>query len=156
MSEPLILVCDGIVSMKTYMPSAGEIERRWYVVDAEDRILGRLASHLAILLMGKHKPSYCNFLDTGDYLIVVNADKVKLTGKKWGCKTYYSHTGYPGGLKQTVAEELLARHPDRLIRLAVKGMLPKNRLARRMLRKLKVYAGSDHPHQAQKPEPLQV
>ena len=140
--------------MKTYLPPVNEIDRKWYVVDAEDRILGRLASRIASILMGKEKPWYTDFLDTGDFLIVVNADKVRLTGKKWESKTYYSHSGYPGGLKQIRAKDLLNKHPERLMRLAVKGMLPKNKLGRRMLKKLKVYAGSDHPHQAQKPEPL--
>jgi len=140
--------------MKTYLPPVHEIERKWYLVDAEDRILGRLASRIATILMGKDKPWYTDFLDTGDFLIVINADKVKLTGNKWEGKTYYSHSGYPGGLKQIRARELLDKHPEQLVKLAVKGMLPKNKLGRRMLKKLKVYAGNDHPHQAQKPEPL--
>ena len=140
--------------MKTYLPPVHEIERKWHLVDAEDRVLGRLASRIATVLMGKDKPCYTDFLDTGDFLIVINADKVKLTGNKWENKTYYSHSGYPGGLKQIKARELLDKHPEQLMKLAVKGMLPKNKLGRRMLKKLKVYAGSDHPHQAQKPEPL--
>ena len=140
--------------MKTYIKPVNEIERKWYLVDAEDRILGRLASRIATILMGKDKPWYCDFLDTGDFLIVVNADKVMLTGKKWENKMYYSHSGYPGGLKEIRAKDLLGKHPERLMKFAVKGMLPKNKLGRKMLKKLKVYAGSDHPHQAQKPEPL--
>ncbi|MDA2927339.1 50S ribosomal protein L13 [Acidobacteria bacterium AH-259-G07] len=140
--------------MKTYLPKVDEIERKWYVVDAEGQVLGRLASRIASILMGKRKPWYTDFLETGDFIIVVNADKVKLTGKKWEKKNYYSHSGYPGGLKQITAKELRDKHPERLVKLAVKGMLPKNKLGRRTLKKLKVYAGSEHPHRAQKPEPL--
>lgn len=140
--------------MKTYLPSVHDIERKWFLVDAEERVLGRLASRIASVLMGKEKPCYTAFLDTGDFLIVINADKVKLTGNKWENKTYYSHSGYPGGLKTIQARELLGKHPEQLMKLAVKGMLPKNKLGRKMFKKLKVYAGSDHPHQAQKPEPL--
>lgn len=140
--------------MKTYIPPVREIERKWYLVDAEGQVLGRLASRLATILMGKEKPWYTDFLDTGDFLIVVNADKVRLTGRKWENKNYYSHSGYPGGLKQIKAKDLLRKHPERLMELAVKGMLPKNKLGQRMLRKLKIYAGSEHPHQAQKPESL--
>ncbi len=140
--------------MKTYFPRASEIEKKWYVVDAENQVVGRLASRIASVLMGKDKPCYTDFLDTGDVVIVVNADKVRLTGKKWSAKIYYSHSGYPGGLKQSRAEELLSRHPERLLQLAVKGMLPKTKLGRSMFKKLKVYAGNQHPHQAQKPEVL--
>jgi len=142
--------------MKTYLPSVAEIEsgRRWYLVDAEGQVLGRLATRIATVLMGKDKPSYTAFLDTGDFLIVVNAEKVKLTGKKWESKTYYSHSGYPGGLKEMKAEKLSSGSPERLVTLAVKGMLPKNKLGQKMLKKLKVYAGDSHPHQAQQPEPL--
>ena len=125
-------------------------------MDAEERVLGRLASRIASVLMGKEKPCYTAFLDTGDFLIVINADKVKLTGNKWDKKIYYSHSGYPGGLKQISARELLDKHPEQLMKKAVKGMLPRNKLGRRMFKKLKVYAGGDHPHQAQKPEPLVV
>ena len=124
------------------------------MVDASDQVLGRLATRLATLLMGKDRPNYTEFLDTGAFVIVVNADKVRLTGKKWSQKVYYSHSRYPGGLKEITAENLLRRYPDRLVRLAVRGMLPKNKLGKRMIRKLKIYAGADHPHQAQKPEPL--
>ena len=140
--------------MKTYLPRVHEIDRKWYLVDAEERVLGRLASRIASVLMGKEKPCYTAFLDTGDFLIVINADKVKLTGNKWDKKIYYSHSGYPGGLKQISARELLDKHPEQLMKKAVKGMLPRNKLGRRMFKKLKVYAGGDHPHQAQKPEPL--
>ena len=123
-------------------------------MDASDQVLGRLATRLATLLMGKDRSNYTDFLDTGAFVIVVNADKVRLTGRKWSQKVYYSHSRYPGGLKEITAENLLRRYPDRLVRLAVRGMLPKNKLGKRMIRKLKIYAGADHPHQAQKPEPL--
>ena len=139
---------------KTILPGIDEIDRKWFVVDASDQVLGRLATRLATLLMGKDRPNYTDFLDTGAFVIVVNADKVRLTGKKWSQKVYYSHSRYPGGLKEITAENLLRRYPDRLVRLAVRGMLPKNKLGKRMIRKLKIYAGADHPHQAQKPEPL--
>lgn len=140
--------------MKTYLPPQAEIERNWYLVDADDRVLGRLASRIASVLMGKEKPLYTDFLETGDFVVVVNAERVKLTGKKWEQKNYYAHSGYPGGLKQATALEVRDRHPDRLLRMAVKGMLPKNKLGRRMLKRLKIYAGSDHPHEAQKPQSL--
>jgi len=140
--------------MSTYFPKSSEIERKWYVVDAEDQVVGRLASRIASVLMGKDKPCYTDFLDTGDFVVVVNAEKVRLTGKKWSNKVYYSHSGYPGGLKQSRAEHLLNQHPERLLQLAVKGMLPKTKLGRSMFKKLKVYAGNQHPHQAQNPEVL--
>lgn len=140
--------------MKTFLPKVDEIERKWFVVDAQGRILGRLASAVASILMGKDKPHYTAFLDTGDFVIIVNADKVKLTGKKLQEKVYYSHSGQPGSLKQITAKDLLSKHPERVVRSAVRGMLPKNRLGRKMLSKLKVYAGPEHRHQAQKPEPL--
>ena len=142
--------------MKTYLPSVNALERKWHVVDADHQILGRLASRLASILMGKEKPGYTDFLDVGDFVIVVNADKIKLTGKKWQQKIYYSHSGYPGGLKKIKAQDLLSRYPERLIENAVKGMLPKNKLGTKMLKKLKVYGGPEHPHQAQKPEPLSL
>ena len=140
--------------MSTYFPKSSEIERKWYVVDAEDQVVGRLASRIASVLMGKDKPCYTDFLDTGDFVVVVNAEKVRLTGKKWSDKVYYSHSGYPGGLKQSRAEHLLNQHPERLLQLAVKGMLPKTKLGRSMFKKLKVYAGNQHPHQAQNPKVL--
>lgn len=140
--------------MKTFLPQVGQIDRRWYLVDAEDQVLGRLATRVATMLMGKTKPVYTQFLDTGDFVVVVNADKVRLSGSKLDSKVYYSHSGYPGGLKKITARQLLARHPDRLVRNAVKGMLPKNKLGRKMLRKLKVYAGAEHPHQAQQPDEI--
>ena len=140
--------------MKTFLPQISEIERAWYVVDAEDQVLGRMATRIASFLMGKEKPIYTNFLDTGDFVVVVNIDKVRLSGKKWDDKFYYSHSGHPGGLKQISAAKLLEKHPDRVIKHAVKGMLPKNKLGRQMLKRLKVYTGPEHPHSAQKPEPL--
>ena len=139
---------------KTYVPKQNEVEGKWYVVDAENQVMGRLASRIATVLMGKEKPCYTNFLDTGDFVIVVNAHKIVLTGKKWDTKVYYSHSGYPGGLKKITARELLKKRPERLMRLAVKGMLPKNKLGRKMLRKLKVYASQTHPHEAQNPGSL--
>jgi large subunit ribosomal protein L13 len=142
--------------MKTYTVKAGEIERRWYVVDASDQVLGRLASSVATILRGKHKPTFSPHLDVGDFVIVVNAKDVRLTGKKALQKTYFSHSGYMGGDRLIPFRRMQERHPDRIIRLAVKGMLPKNALGRSMLRKLKVYAGSEHPHEAQQPEPLHV
>ena len=141
--------------MKTYAVKAGEIERRWYVVDAKDQVLGRLASSIATVLRGKHKATYSPHLDVGDYVIVVNADRVRLTGKKSTQKTYFRHSGYMGGDRHIPFRRMRDRHPDRIIKLAVKGMLPKNALGRAMLRKLKVYAGPDHPHGAQLPEPLE-
>ncbi|HEY8363196.1 MAG TPA: 50S ribosomal protein L13 [Tissierellaceae bacterium] len=138
--------------MKSYMAKANEVDRKWYVIDAEGKVLGRLASEVAKILRGKHKPTYTPYVDTGDYVIVINADKVKLTGKKLEKKEYIYHTGYPGGLKRIPYEELLKRKPEKVIELAVKGMLPKNRLGRKMFKKLKVYAGPEHKHQAQKPE----
>ncbi len=140
--------------MKTFLPQVDQIDRHWYLIDAEGQVLGRLATRVATMLMGKTKPIYTQFLDTGDFVVIVNADKVRLTGSKLDSKVYYSHSGYPGGLKKMTAKQLLARHPDRLLRIAVKGMLPKNKLGRQMLRKLKVYAGAEHPHQAQQPEEI--
>ncbi len=142
--------------MKTYTPKATEIERRWWVVDAEDQVLGRLASRIAQVLRGKHKPMYTPHLDTGDYVVVVNAEKVRLTGKKAQQKTYFRHSGYVGGEKHIPFERMREEHPERVIELAVKGMLPKNNLGRLMRKKLKVYAGSEHPHEAQQPEQLEI
>ncbi|HKJ67976.1 MAG TPA: 50S ribosomal protein L13 [bacterium] len=138
--------------MKTYTPKAREVEHKWYVVDAADRVLGRLASELAHILRGKHKPTYTPHLDCGDFVVVVNAEKVRLTGNKQALKQYFSHSGYPGGTKFTTVDEMLNKHPERVILSAVKGMLPSNKLARHQLKKLKVFAGPDHPHQAQQPE----
>ena len=142
--------------MKTYLAPVNEIERKWYVVDAEDKILGRLATVIASRLRGKHKPTFSPFIDNGDFIIVTNADKIQLTGKKWDDKKYYHHTGYMGGIKETTAKELLVKHPTDLVFKAVKGMLPKNKLGRAQLKKLKVYAGSDHPHKAQQPAELVI
>lgn len=136
----------------TYMAKPGEVERKWYVVDAKGKTLGRLASEVAALLRGKHKPQFTPHVDTGDFVIVINAKDVQLTGKKLSNKIYYRHSGWPGGLKMTTAADMRNTRPERMIELAVKGMLPKTSLGRRQLRKLKVYAGSEHPHQAQQPE----
>ncbi len=140
--------------MKTYAVKAAEIERRWYVVDARDRTLGRLATGVASVLRGKHKPTFSPHLDTGDFVIVINADKIQVTGKKLATKRYYRYSGYLGGQKSVVLADQLKQHPDRVLIHAVRGMLPRNRLGRAMLKKLKVYAGPAHPHAAQKPEPL--
>ena len=142
--------------MKTTMAKANEVDRKWYVIDAEDKVLGRLATEVATLLRGKHKPIYTPHVDTGDFVIVINAEKVKLTGNKWDDKIHASHTGYPGGRREVVYKEIREKHPERVIEYAVKGMLPKSRLGRSMFGKLKVYAGPDHPHEAQKPEVYEV
>ena len=136
----------------TYMAKPQEIDHKWYLIDAEGKTLGRLATEVATLLRGKHKPEYTPHVDTGDYVIVVNADKVTLTGKKMMNKKYYRHSGYPGGLKEMTAAEMQRKHPVRMVELAVRGMLPKTKLGRQQMKKLKVYAGSEHPHEAQKPE----
>ena len=141
---------------KTYSPKPSEIERQWYVVDATDLPLGRLASELAQILRGKHKPIYSPHLDCGDFVIVVNADKVAVTSGKSKKKIYYRHSGYPGGIKAETFESLRDRRPEAIVERAVRGMLPKNRLGRKMIKKLKVYAGPDHPHQAQRPQPLEL
>jgi len=143
--------------MKTYSARPGDVERQWWLIDAEDVVLGRLAVIAADRLRGKHKAQYTPHIDCGDHVVVVNADKVKLTGRKREQKTYYRHTGYPGGVKSSTAAEVLeGPHADRVVTTAVRGMLPKNSLGRKMLAKLKVYAGPDHPHAAQKPEELQI
>jgi large subunit ribosomal protein L13 len=138
--------------MKSYMAKANEVERKWYIIDAEDKVLGRLATEIATILRGKNKPIYTPHVDTGDFVIVINADKVKPTGKKLEQKNYTYHTGYPGGLRQVSYGELMEKNPEKIIELAVKGMLPKNSLGRQMYRKLKVYRGTEHGHEAQKPE----
>lgn len=135
--------------MKTYSTKAKDIEHKWHVIDASGQTLGRLCTRVATLLTGKHKPTYVANLDTGDYVIVLNAAKVRVTGKKTKQKAYYRHSGYPGGLKTEIYEDVMAAHPTRIIEHAVKGMLPHNRLGRAMFKKLKVYAGEEHPHQAQ-------
>ena len=140
--------------MKTYSVKAGEIERRWFVVDAQGQVLGRLASEIARILRGKHKPIYTPHLDVGDFVVVINADQIELTGNKAEQKTYFRHSGYMGGEKHIPFRRMQDKHPERVIELAVKGMLPKNALGRQMRRKLRVYAGSEHPHQGQSPEPL--
>ena len=137
--------------MRTFMAKKEDVQRNWFLVDAENKVLGRLASELANILRGKNKPTFTPHVDTGDCVIVINADKVNLTGKKWKDKIYYRHSGYPGGIKSISAENLKAKRPEDLIRYAVKGMLPKNRLGRKLFKKLKVYAGEAHPHQAQQP-----
>ncbi|MCO7204662.1 50S ribosomal protein L13 [Microbacterium sp. CnD16-F] len=136
---------------RTYTPKAGEITREWVVIDASDVVLGRLASHAATLLRGKHKPTFANHVDTGDFVIIINADKVALTGQKLEQKKAYRHSGYPGGLKSVTYAELLEKNPVRAVEKAVRGMLPKNSLGRQQLSKLKVYAGAEHPHAAQQP-----
>ncbi len=142
--------------MKTYMAKQGELATRWYVVDADGKVLGRLATKVATILMGKHRPEYTPHVDTGEFVIVVNAEKVVLTGSKWTQRQYESFSGYPGGKKSISAEEMRQRHPDRIVKDAVRRMLPKTRLGRHMLAKLKVYAGPDHPHQAQQPQKLEL
>ncbi len=140
--------------MKTFMASPDTIDRKWYVVDAEGKTLGRLASEIAKVLRGKHKPIFTPHMDTGDYVIVVNAEKIKVTGKKLEQKIYYKHSGYVGGMKETTLKDMLVKHPERVVEYAVKGMLPKGPLGRQMYRKLFVYVGPDHKHAAQKPEAL--
>lgn len=142
--------------MKTYVANPTTRERKWLVVDATGKTLGRLATQIAELLRGKGKPEYTPHIDTGDFVIVVNAEKIRVTGDKLATKRYYRHSGYPGGLRSRTLEEMLEQKPEEVIRLAVKGMLPRNRLARQQLKKLKVYAGPDHPHAAQKPEHLEI
>lgn len=142
--------------MKTYLPDAERRQKKWYVVDADGAVLGRLASRVAMLLMGKNKECYTHFLDTGDFVVVINASKVRLTGRKLDQKLYRRHTQYPGGLREVSARNLLSKHPERVIELAVRGMLPKTKMGRAMGKKLKVYADGDHPHQAQRPVALKL
>ena len=142
--------------MKTYQAKNEELDPKWYLVNADGKVLGRLSTEVAKILRGKNKPTYTPHVDTGDFVVVVNAGKVTLTGKKMKDKVYYHHTGYPGGIKETNAEKLLARKPTEMIRMAVRGMLPKTSLGRQMLRKLKIYAGPNHPHEAQKPISLEL
>jgi large subunit ribosomal protein L13 len=143
------------VPQKTYNAKPGEIERAWYVVDADGQTLGRLATRIADTLRGKRKPQYTPHVDTGDFVIVVNCDRIRVTGKKLEQKRYYRHTGYPGGLRERTLQEQLQRRPEEVIRHAVRGMLPANRIGRAQLRKLKIYTGAEHPHAAQQPAPLQ-
>ena len=142
--------------MRTYSAKPGEIARRWYVVDADGKTLGRLATAIADTLRGKNKPQYTPHVDTGDFVVVVNAEKIAVTGNKREDKKYYRHSGYPGGIKERSLNDMLERRPEEVIRHAVRGMLPRNRLARKQLTKLKVYAGPDHPHAAQKPTPMEL
>jgi large subunit ribosomal protein L13 len=144
------------MNQKTYVVKEADIERKWILVDASGQNLGRLASRIAQVLRGKHKPTYSPHLDGGDYVVVVNADKIAVTGRKLDQKMYYRHTGYPGGIRETNLRGLLARHPTHALKFAVRGMLPKNRLGRRMIKKLKIYAGPEHPHQAQQPEAVEL
>src|SRR5262245_32725921 len=144
--------------MQTFVPSGKNLEqsRKWFIIDADGKTVGRLATTAARLLMGKNKPTYTPFIDVGDHVVVINAEKVRFTGNKLKKKIYRHHTGWPGGLKEVVAEKLLARHPERILELAIRGMLPKTKMGKKMGKKLKVYAGSDHRHQAQQPETLNV
>jgi large subunit ribosomal protein L13 len=142
------------MGFKTYTPKPEELEDHWWLVDAEGHTLGRLATRIATVLRGKHRPAFSPHLDTGDHVVVINAEKIVVTGKKREQKNYYRYSGYPGGLSERTLEEMLERQPDRVMTLAVRGMLPRNRMRRRLLRKLKVYAGPDHPHAAQNPQPL--
>jgi len=146
----------GFFVMKTFVAKEQEVTKNWYLVDAKNRVLGRLATQIAIHLRGKHKPVFTPHADTGDFIVVINADKITLTGSKWDKKIYYRHSGYVGGLKQISARKLLEKKPEEILRLAVRRMLPKNSLGRRQLKKLKIYTGPGHPHQAQKPEKLEI
>ena len=142
--------------MKTYTAKTGEVEQGWYVVDAQNKVLGRLASQIAMRLRGKHKPEYTPHIDTGDFVVVINVDKLRVTGRKAERKSYYRHTGFPGGLRETSLAKLKAKRPERVLQKAVKGMLPKGPLGYAMMRKLKVYGGATHPHSAQQPKPLEI
>ena len=142
--------------MKTFILRKEDVERKWYVVDADGQILGRLASKIASILRGKHKETFTPHIDMGDHIVVVNADKIRVTGRKAEQKTYYRHTGYPGGLRTEKYEKIIQEHPDRIIRRAVWGMLPHNRLGRKLIKKLKIYASPEHPHQAQRPEVMTI
>ncbi|NQT19228.1 MAG: 50S ribosomal protein L13 [Planctomycetes bacterium] len=142
--------------MKTFSAKPGDADRQWYVVDADDKVLGRLAARIATVLTGKHKPIYTPHVDTGDYVIVTNASKVRVTGKKAENKMYYRYSGYPGGLRETPFSEKIKSKPTDIIRHAVRGMMPKNKLSRQMIKKLKLYAGPDHPHEAQQPDTLEI
>ncbi|NOZ56648.1 MAG: 50S ribosomal protein L13 [Calditrichaeota bacterium] len=142
--------------MKTTMPKAKDIEQKWYIVDAEGKILGRLASKVAFILRGKHRPEFAPHMDFGDHIIIINADKIRVTGRKAQQKHYVSYSGYPGGLKTVSYTRMLREHPERILFHAIKGMLPHNRLGRKLLKKVRIYAGPDHPHQAQQPEPLEL
>ena len=142
--------------MGTFSPKPGEVERTWHVIDATDVVLGRLATHAATLLRGKHKPTFAPHVDTGDFVVIINAEKIAVSGNKRDDKFVYQHSGYPGGLRKRSVGEMIDKHPDRLVEKAIKGMLPKNRLGRAQGKKLKVYAGPSHPHSAQQPEPFEI
>ncbi len=142
--------------MRSYMPKAGEIERAWHLVDVEDKVLGRVASRVALVLMGKNKPTYTPHMDMGDNVVVVNCERIRLTGRKLESKKYYTYSGYPGGLREHAVKDVLANKPEDVLRLAVKRMLPKTRLGRQMIKKLKIYVGAAHPHEAQNPQPLEL
>lgn len=142
--------------MKTYYAKPGEVEREWVLIDAEDQVLGRVASEAARILKGKHKPQYTPHVDTGDFVVIINADKIRVTGAKAAAKTYYRHSGFPGGLKSETFTEAMAKHPERVVERAVKGMLPKNTLGRKQGMKLKVYVGPEHPHVAQQPRQIKI
>jgi large subunit ribosomal protein L13 len=142
--------------VRTFSPKSGEVDRAWHVIDATDVVLGRLATHAATLLRGKHKPTFAPHVDTGDFVVIVNAEKIAVSGNKRDDKFVYNHSGYPGGLRQRSVGEMIDKHPDRLVEKAIKGMLPKNRLGRAMSKKLKVYAGPTHPHTAQQPQPFEI
>lgn len=142
--------------MKTYTAKPAEVRREWFVIDATDKVLGRLASEIARRLRGKHKPEFTPHVDTGDHIVVINAEKVRVTGNKANAKTYWRHSGFPGGIKSETFKELVSDHPERILETAVKGMLPKNPLGRQMIKKLHIYAGAEHRHQAQQPQPLEI
>ncbi len=144
------------MNLKTFVPKPDDIKQKWYLVDANGKVLGRLASEVATILRGKHKPMYTTHLDVGDHVIIVNAEKIRVTGKKAKIKRYWRHTGYPGGLRYDAYSDLLKSHPERILEKAISGMLPHNKLGRKMYKKLKVYAGEKHNHQAQKPETLEI
>lgn len=144
------------MTTKSFTPRAGDIERSWYVVDADGKTLGRLASQIAHVLRGKHKPTYSPHMDLGDHIVVINAEKIHVTGRKAEQKVYYRHTGYPGGLRTTTYEDMMKKHPDRILRTAIKGMMPNNVLGRQMFKKLRIYAGSEHGHAAQQPQALEL
>jgi large subunit ribosomal protein L13 len=141
--------------MKTFVPKKNEIERKWWLIDADGKVLGRLATEISILLQGKRNPEFVKFMDSGDFVVVVNAEKVVITGKKLEQKKYYSHSGYPGGIREKTLKELLEKNPEDVLRKAVRGMIPKNKLGHAMYKKLKVYTGPNHPHEAQKPQEYQ-
>lgn len=142
--------------MGTYSPKQDELQRDWLLIDAEDKVLGRLAAKVSHLLLGKHKPGFAYHMDGGDFVVIINAEKIKVTGNKYEDKTYYRHTGYPGGIKETKLKQMMESKPERVLEKAIKGMLPHTKLGRALFRKLKVYAGSDHPHSAQEPKVFEV